>query len=489
MEVGFSHDTIETMSNLRPRPKSTMRHRSHRLIEIDWPAFGEAAPPPVPPTAEFERRLALTRAAMEHRSWTHLVVYGDREHFANLAWLTHLDPRFEEMLLAIGPVSRPLIIVGNECEGYLPFSPLHQTGRLRSERFPTFSLLSQPRDGSRTLRDILAGEGIGAGSRVGCAGWKYFSATEDPAGALALDVPSFIADALRDLAGRERVQNASDLFMHPAHGLRATVSAIEIAQFEYTNIKASEAVKRMIFGVRPGLRDHEVFRLAQWDGEPLGCHATFASGDEPGLCGPNGRTLQRGEPLSLNLCYWGSNICRAGWIAETADDLPSVARDYVAGFAGRYFEVMAEWFTRLRLGTPGDDLHALVAEKLPFEKFGIFLNPGHLIHLEEWLSSPIYRGSTVPLHSGMAMQVDVIPSSPIYGSTRMEDGVVLADLALRRQLASEFPECDARCQARRTFMAETLGLELPEEVLPLSNIPAIVPPFFLRPNLVFALGT
>jgi hypothetical protein len=65
---------------------------------------------------------------MERRAWTHLVVYGDREHFANLAWLTQMDPRFEEMLLVIGPASRPLIILGNECEGYLPFSPLHRAG-------------------------------------------------------------------------------------------------------------------------------------------------------------------------------------------------------------------------------------------------------------------------------------------------------------------------------------------------------------------------
>ena len=140
------------------------------------------------------------------------------------------------------------------------------------------------------------------------------------------------------------------------------------------------------------------------------------------------------------------------------------------------------------IGTPGGDLHALVTQKLPFEKFGIFLNPGHLIHLDEWLSSPIYHGSTVLLRSGMALQVDVIPSSPIYGSTRMEDGVVLADGALRRQLERQFPESYARCQVRRTFMAETLGLELPEEVLPLSNTPAIVPPFFLQPNQVFALA-
>jgi hypothetical protein len=36
-------------------------------------------------------------------------------------------------------------------------------------------------------------------------------------------------------------------------------------------------------------------------------------------------------------------------------------------------------------------------------------------------------------------------------------------------------------------MTNTLGFDLPEEVLPLSNIPGIVPPFFLNPNDVMAL--
>jgi hypothetical protein len=459
----------------------------HRLIEIDWPEFGVGAAPAVPPVAEFERRLGLARAAMERRALTHLVVYGDREHFGSIAWLTNIDPRYEEMLFVIGPSSKPLIVVGNECAGYLPVSPLHGAGALRSERFASFSLLNQPREGSRSLREILAGEGIDPSSRVGCAGWKYFSISEDPAGRLALDVPSFIADALRDLAGRDHVENASDIFMHPGHGLRATASALEIAQFEYTNAKAAEAVKRMLFGLSPGLRDHEVFQLAQWDGEPLGCHPTFASGEMPGLCGPVGKVLQRGEPLSLNLCYWGSNICRAGWIAGSGDDLPAPARDYVDAFAGPYFEAMAEWFAGLRIGAPGGVLHALIAAKLPFDRFGIFLNAGHLIHLEEWLSSPIYHESTVPLRSGMVMQVDVIPSSPVYGSTRMEEGVVLADSDLRRRIKADFPECHARCQARRAFMDDTLGISLPEEVLPLSNIAGIVPPFFLDPHRVFAL--
>jgi hypothetical protein len=87
----------------------------------------------------------------------------------------------------------------------------------------------------------------------------------------------------------------------------------------------------------------------------------------------------------------------------------------------------------------------------------------------------------------MVMQVDVIPASPVYFSTRMEDGVVIADETLRHQLQEQFPACFARCQERRAFMMDVLGIEVPEEVLPLANIPTIVPPFFLEPNIVFAM--
>jgi hypothetical protein len=70
----------------------------------------------------------------------------------------------------------------------------------------------------------------------------------------------------------------------------------------------------------------------------------------------------------------------------------------------------------------------------------------------------------------------------------MEDGVVLADETLRHQLARQFPECLARCEERRAFMTEVLGIPVPPEVLPLSNIPGLVPPFFLTPHVVLALA-
>jgi len=465
--------------------------RKHRLIEIDWPEFGAAASPPAPPSLEeLSSRVAGLRASMDERHFSHLVIYGDREHFANIAWLTGFDPRFEETLLILGAKPEPLILVGNECEAYLGISALSAAGRLRQERFQSFSLLGQPRERSRPLREILTEEGIGPDARVGVVGYKYFSEAEFPDAVHAIDVPAYLADTLRGLASPDQVVNATDLLMHPGYGLRARCSPQEIAYFEYANGQAAESVKRMLFALREGMTDHAVIEAGRINGDPLSCHFTFVTGSKApyGLCGPSGEIIRRGQPLAFNLAYWGSNICRAGWIAETAADLPATAADYVESFAGPYFEAMAEWFATLTLGTPGRAIFELIQRRLPFDRFGIYLNPGHLIHLDEWMSSPFYAGSDIPVASGMAIQVDVIPQSAQFFSTRMEDGIVVADQSLRAALKRSAPECYQRCQARRDFMTNVLGIELPDEILPLSNTCAIVPPFFLKPNTVFALG-
>lgn len=463
--------------------------RKHKLLDIEWPDFGEATSPAQADATEFAARIDATRAAMELWNLTHLVVYGDREHFANLAYLTGFDPRFEEALLIISSRRKPLLVVGNECEGYLNISPLYVAGELRYERFQPFSLLNQPRDQSRLIREIFADEGITQGATVGCAGWKYFADTEHPDSAHALELPAYLIDTLRVLAGHDQVTNATSIFMHPDHGLRSFCSATEIAYFEYTSSLASNGMRQMIFGLREGMLDYELAQLAGYNGTPFNCHMTLAVGENStrALTGPTGLRIRRGDPLSTNLAYWGSNSCRAGWVAATAQDLPGAAQDYLDNFVGPYFVAMSNWFQQLRIGQPGGTLAHLINEQLPFEKFGIFLNAGHLIHLDEWVSSPIYPDSTVPLHSGMAIQVDVIPASPIYFSTRMEDGLVLADATLRAQLQAEFPACFARCQQRRQFMQNVLGIEIAEEVLPLSNIPAIIPPYLLRPNSILAM--
>ena len=41
-----------------------------------------------------------------------LVIYGDREHAANIHWATGFDPRFEEALLILPSEGRPVLAAG-----------------------------------------------------------------------------------------------------------------------------------------------------------------------------------------------------------------------------------------------------------------------------------------------------------------------------------------------------------------------------------------
>jgi hypothetical protein len=69
-----------------------------------------------------------------------------------------------------------------------------------------------------------------------------------------------------------------------------------------------------------------------------------------------------------------------------------------------------------------------------------------------------------------------------------EDTIVIADAGLRLEIATAFPEVWWRIQGRRRFMRETLGLVLSEDVLPLSNAPACLAPFWLDADLVCAVA-
>lgn len=456
-----------------------------RLIRIDWPDFGAPDLPQAPDLAEMDLRLGAIRVAMDAHGFDRLVIYGDREHAANILWATGFDPRFEEAVLIVGP-GEALLLAGNECLPYTAISPLVGSGQIAVGHCPSLSLPSQPR-GGRRLADWLA-DMIPGGARVGAVGWKWFGPDEVEDAEGALDIPAFLADPLRSRAGR--VVNATPLFQCPATGLRSTVTAAEVARLEFANHMAAAAMRRMIFGFREGMSDFEAVEGARIGGLPLGCHPTFATGAraEQGLSGPTGQVLRRGSPLSFNICHWGANICRAGWLARDADDLPDGARDYLERFAGPYLRAMSDWVALMRPGVAGGKVWTAMQAALPVGLYNVTLNPGHLIGMDEWLSSPIYEGSQVPLRSGMAMQMDVIPSHPVYGSVRMEDGYVIADEALGAEIAARFPRVAARIAGRQAFMREVIGMAVPETLLPLADTCGIIAPWLLDPGLVLTLA-
>jgi Xaa-Pro aminopeptidase len=447
-----------------------------KLQQITLPDFGVAEFPAAIGLAEYQQRLRQTRERMG--AATHLLLYADREHFGNVAWLTAFDPRFEEALFILREGADPLLLVGNECMAYVRISPLWQAGELRVECYQPFSLPDQPRAHSRKLEDILRAEGIGSASHVLLAGWKTY---DHPA---QTDAPAYLADTLRTLGAT--VRNGAALFHDPHDGLRARVSANEIAAFEYTNIVASEGMKRLFAGVRPGMTDLEVMSLAGYNGLPHGCHWGFKCGtDRVSLSSPRALLVERGHPFSSNIAYWGANCCRAGWLVAAESELPATARGYLAEYAAPYFVAMQRWFAAFRIGVAAAQLHDAIHQLLPADLFHIELNAGHLIHLEEWLSSPVYAGSTIPLASGMAFQSDVIPGHPQLGSARLEDTFVLADEDLRQQLQQLHPRVMERCRQRAHFMKETLGIDISDDVLPLTNLPGVFAPFAFRPELIF----
>jgi hypothetical protein len=442
------------------------------LTHVDLPAFGAPDVMPELGAGLYVERLERLRARMRERSYDVVVVYADREHSANLSYLTGFDPRFEEAILVVGADGEPAILVGNECFGMAGAAPLP----MRRHLFQELSLPGQPRDRSRPLVDLLAEEGIVDGRRVGVVGWKTFA---DPG---AIEVPAYLVDALHALARSGVVENAGSILIDAGDGLRVLNEPEQLAAFEAAACHTSSGVRRLLEGLRPGMTEREAVRLLGWNGMPLSCHLMLTAGDRAtlGLLSPGDRPIERGDRFTVAYGVWGALNCRAGFVVDDARELPAGIRDYVDRLVAPYFAAIVGWYGALHVGQTGGVLQGIIDRHLGDPFFGVVLNPGHQLHLDEWVNSPIAPGSEIPLRSGMAFQVDVIPATGTpYFTTNIEDGIALADEALREQLAGRFPEMWARVGARRAFMADALGIELHPDVVPLSNIPAWLPPFLL----------
>ena len=452
------------------------------LRRVELPRFGPDAVMQELPASLYGSRLERVRRAAAERGFDRIVLYADREHSASIAWLTGFDPRFEEAIVVVGPDDDPAILVGNECFGMAGAAPLPMRRHLHQD----MSLPAQPRDRSRPIDEVLGGEGIGPGSRVGVIGWKTYA---DPHW---IDAPSWLADRLRLLVGPSgSVTNATGLLIDPGDGLRTSNEVDQVAAFEYASCHTSSGMRRLLAGLRPGITEQEAVALLGWNGMPLSCHLMLSSGPRAslGLLSPTDRVITHGDRFTSAFGVWGALTCRAGFVVEDAAGLPPAISDYVERLVAPYFEAVAEWYGTLALGVPGGALQEVIDRRLGDPFFGIFLNPGHLLALDEWVSSPVWRGSSVPLRSGMVLQVDIIPATGTdHFTTNIEDGIALADEELRDQLAERFPDAWQRISARRAFMEGELGIRLAPEVLPLSDMPAYLPPFLLRPDHVMTLS-
>lgn len=423
-------------------------------------------------------RIERLRSLAERHGFSQLLVYGDREHFSNMEYLTGYDPRFEEALLVLaGDV--PTIIVGNEGADYCQCIPYPINVRV----YTGFSLNSQPR-GSVALPEILNEVGIHPHHPVGVIGWKLFSPADGFDSERALDIPCFIRDAIEHVVPARNLYNKTDLLMSNEYGLRHELEAEEIALFEASNTIVSRKVLTALRELRPGDNELAASQRFLLDGSPMCTHPCVSFGEKNaalGLASPQADSvLAQGDLISLGMGLRRANIHRTFAYVSDAAELEQRYGESAGEFLAAYFEAICAWYEGLRIGALGAEIYAAVAGVLnPLESYGIKLNPGHQIHTEEWTNSAFYTGSSVPLRSGMALQCDIIatrPGTPLLGA-HIEDGVFLADEALRARFAEIAPAASLRVRNRREFLREEIGISLHDDILPLSDLQAVGFPF------------
>ncbi|WP_159887988.1 aminopeptidase P family N-terminal domain-containing protein [Paenibacillus puerhi] len=445
--------------------------------EMKLPDFGIPEEVPVIPAEIYEERCRKAYAAA-NCDW--FVVYGDREHFANMHYLTGFDPRFEEALLLIGPNGHKYLLVGNEGIEYASLAK----PQLSAVLCQSFSLMGQDRTRSPRLDEIMREVGVARGQSIGLCGWKYMEQSETN-GYDGLHVPAMLVNCVASvIGGKEGIKDVTHVLIHPVNGLRAYSEAEQIAVNEWAAARASAALMRIVQGTRPGVSELEAVSRMQYAGEPLSAHIMYASGkdDIVGLRSPSARKVEQGDGVFSAVGYWGGLSARGGLAA--ADDA-----SFIADWAVPYYRGIAAWYSTTAIGSSGGDVYARVCDELRLGDMKPALNPGHLIGSDEWVHSFFTPGNETKVASGMAIQCDIIPAPMPEGIVlNCEDSVVFADESLRSELQGKYPEVWARIQARQRFVREEIGISISDDLLPLSNTPAYYAPLFLSPGRALAIS-
>jgi hypothetical protein len=276
-------------------------------------------------------------------------------------------------------------------------------------------------------------------------------------------------------------------------GIRLRVhSAKEIAAAEAAAARSTNGLICMLKALKPGVTEYEVGENARLGVAPVTMHPLTNFGAEHmsiGLRSPSDdMALALGDVCGLCYGVRGSLSSRDGVAAYDEATMADGLKPTLYPFFGKFFEAMCAWYGKLRVGATGDELHHAVHDLIGGPEYGVSLNCGHYTGMDEWVNSLTYDTSKRTLPDGAYLQVDIIASNPDPVRTAIcEDPVIVAGPELRGQLKAEYPEIWARVEERRTAIREVLGIDLHEDVLPISNLNAAMFPFMLNLEEVFAL--
>lgn len=437
---------------------------------------------------DYEERLQKLFSMPQAETYSAIIIYGDREHYSNIHYFTGYDPRWEESLLILKRNGERTLLVGNEGIAYVKKVQIE----INIVLYQSFSLMGQPNENSQTLLEIFEDCKLDKEGKIGIIGFKkYDKVNLDPVGIVS-DVPHYIIETLTQGVDKSRLENATDLMADCEYGLKHTLSAKEIVLFEEAGTKVSRNIYHCLKNLKPGMNELDAGCYLRFDGSPTNMHPNINFGDEHVALGLNSpeeyKKLEYGDPVGVGYGLRGSLVHRVGMFIRNAKDLNQGKENYVEEFLKPYFENVASWYEMLKIGTTCGDVYQMVDEELGLEKFGCTLNPGHLTHTDEWTNSPFYKGSNVKLRSGMALQCDyTVTWQDPFMSTHIEDGLVIADDSLLEEVRKISQSCFDRIMKRKQFIKEVLNVNLPNEVLPLSDLTLVCFPYMADVKTVLAM--
>jgi len=442
---------------------------------------------PVMTGDDYLERIDLLLALGEKEGASHLIVYGDREHYSNIEYLTGFDPRFEEALLVLSRGKKPIIFLGNEGMDYAGIIPYD----IQKEQYSTFSLSGQFRK-EADLAKLFSTAGISSSSTVGVIGWKVFTELDFAAYRNSYDLPYFIMDNLISVAGASNLFNATHL-MTGNEGVRHQLSAKELVLCEIAGTKASRNVLRVLQNLKPDVSELEASAYFQIDGAPLSTHPNVNFGVKNvcyGVASPTqSKRLELGENVSVGLAYRRSQIHKAGVYARDAGDL---CQEYAAAVENQfkaYFCAVAKWYETVKIGITGGEVYNAVEGVLgDLTKFGVGLNPGHLSHTDEWTNSMFNKGNQARIRSGLSLQCDIIavlPEPRLF--IHVEDSLVIGDEKMRDEIKSMAPCAWERIATRQKFMREVLNINISDDILPTSDLQGLFFPYMADLNTIYTM--
>lgn len=438
---------------------------------------------------DYEFRINLLLERMKERECTHVIIYGDREHFSNMEYFTGYDCRWEEALFILDQTGHSSILVGNE--------GLSQTLSIPYEiqiyLYQNFSLPGQPRDQQEHLGTILEKCGLNHASRPGVVGWKYFEPEHiemDPI--QAFDLPWYMMETLFQVCDRDKVVSFTKEIIGFPGGIRMRLyNAKEIAWAENAGNRTASVMQRMLKSLRPGISEIEVGMAGHATLEPTTMHPNINFGEEKiriGVGSPSFRRLELGEVCGLCYATRGNLTSKVGIAAYNEETISPTLKPWLWLYSDFWYAV-TRWLEKVKVGACCGELYDTVMELLGDEKYHVTLNPTHYGGTEEWSNSPMMKGASYCIEDAALIQVDIIAGNDNPAMTAIcEDCVVIAGKELREQLRAEYPSVYERIIRRQSIVRKVLGIQISDDVLPMSNLNFVYYPYMLNLNQVYTLN-